>query len=310
LGCCTRRYPQFVPVHASAPIPSNDGGKPKSSTAFTQPHVDVQPHFAALSTKNPQGVHMSSSHDVIDYLDRRLEIHAFPDDPRAANGLQVQGSRTIQQVACAVDASETVVGRAVSEGADLLLVHHGLFWDPERRITGRRYRKLSQILTHGLWVYSAHLPLDAHLDVGNAAELLRAIGLSPSRPFGSWKGAEIGWGGEGHFATEAELAARLEGAVGGPVRILGGDETAPPNRIAVVTGAGASFLEEAQREGYDTLITGEAPHHAFNDAKELGIRLVLAGHDRTETFGVRALSKELAREFDLAWGFLDDPSGL
>jgi dinuclear metal center YbgI/SA1388 family protein len=272
--------------------------------------VDVLHCLHEISTNNSQGVHMSSAHDVIDYLDRRLDIHAFPDDPRAANGLQVQGSRPLRQVAGAVDASEAVVGRAIALGADLLLVHHGLFWDPERRITDRRYRKLAQIVTHGLWVYSAHLPLDAHREVGNAAELLRAIGLSPARPFGEWKGAKIGWGGEGPFASETELAARLEGAIGGPVRILGGDERTPPHRLAVVTGAGASFLEEARREGYDTLITGEAPHHAFNDARELGVRLVLAGHDRTETLGVQALSKEIAREFDLSWGFLDDPSGL
>lgn len=253
---------------------------------------------------------MTRSEEVIAYMDHRLATEAFNDDPRAWNGLQVEGRRELNRVACAVDASEVVLARAVAQNVDLLLVHHGLFWDPDRRITDRRLRKLQLALDHGLWVYSSHLPLDAHPELGNAAQLLLSIGIQPNEPFGSWKGQSLGWMGTGAFATPQALEVRLSEAVGDTVRTVWGPDGSAPETLAVVTGAGASFLEEARARGVDTLITGEAPHHAFFDARELGVRLVLAGHHRTETFGVRALAAEISTKFELEWSFFDDPSGL
>ncbi len=251
---------------------------------------------------------MASARDVIDYLDHLLGENAEVDHAGALNGLQVEGRARIEGVVTAVDASARVLERAAERGAGLVLVHHGLFWDPERRVTGRRHRKLATLLREEMALYSSHLPLDCHPEVGNAASLLRALGLEPEAPFGEWKGLHLGWTARTDEET-APLAARLSEAVGGPVQALSGGPDRV-HRIAVLTGAGASFLQEAAGAGVDLLITGEAPHHAAMDARELGVTLLLAGHYRTETFGVRAVGARLAQDFDLWHHFEDDPSGL
>jgi len=251
---------------------------------------------------------MTETKFVFAFLEELLGDEAETDYPGALNGIQVEGPDQIRKVGAAVDASETVIRRAVEESVDLLLVHHGLFWDPERRITGRRFRKLSALLEGRVALYSSHLPLDAHPEVGNSALLLRALGLEPATGFGHWKGSVLGWQAACNV-SRPELVEQVRGAVGGPVRLVdGGDNIV--RRVAVVTGAGASFLSEAVESGVDTLITGEAPHHAFHDARELGVNLILAGHYLTETLGVQAVAARLEAEFGLPWVFLDDPSGL
>jgi dinuclear metal center YbgI/SA1388 family protein len=251
---------------------------------------------------------MTESKFVFAFLEGLLGGDVETDYAGAVNGIQVEGPTQFRKVAAAVDASETVIARAVEESADLLLVHHGLFWDPERRITGRRFRKLAALLEGRVALYSSHLPLDAHPEVGNSAVLTRALGLEPGTGFGHWKGRTLGWQAHCNL-SRSELVERVGAVVGGPVRLLeGGNETV--RNVAVVTGAGASFLSEAVECGVDTLITGEAPHHAFQDARELGVNLILAGHYLTETWGVRAVAARLEEEFGLPWVFLDDPSGL
>lgn len=245
---------------------------------------------------------------VLGFLDELLGTSADVDYPGALNGLQVEGPAQVARVAVAVDASEEVIRGAAAAEAQLLLVHHGLFWDPERRVTGRRFRKLQALLAGGIGLYSSHLPLDRHPDVGNAALFLRRLGLDPARPFGIWKDLPVGWAADVEISLDA-LAARTTEIVQGGVRVIRGGPRSL-SRVAVVTGAGASFLEEAAREGVDALITGEAPHNAYQDARELGVNLVLAGHYRTETLGVKAVAERLEQEFGLPWVFLDDPSGL
>ncbi|TVP44356.1 MAG: Nif3-like dinuclear metal center hexameric protein [Gemmatimonadales bacterium] len=251
---------------------------------------------------------MIESKFVFAFLDGLLAEGAEQDYPGALNGLQVEGPEHVGRVGAAVDASENVIARAVEESVDLLLVHHGLFWDSERRITGRRFRKLDALIRGGIGVYSSHLPLDRHPEVGNSALLMRALGLEPAAEFGEWKGQTLGWQTSCDL-SRTTLGERLGDAVGGPVRVFdAGPDTV--RTLAVVTGAGASFLAEAAASGVDTLITGEAPHHAFHDARELGVNLMLAGHYLTETWGVRAVASRLEKEFGLPWVFLDDPSGL
>lgn len=249
---------------------------------------------------------------LVRYADDFLGLPGHPDYRTALNGLQVAGraDHPVARIAAAVDASEAVVDDAISRGADLLVVHHGLFWDGLRPVTGRRYRKLSQLLEAGLAVYSAHLPLDAHPEVGNCALLARALDLGIEGGFGRYEGITIGWRGafDAPLAPET-LEARVAKVVGGPARILGSG----PGEIrtaAVVTGGGGNFVAEAAEAGVDALVTGEGAHHTFVDAHELGIHVVLAGHYATETFGVKALSGHLAERFDLSWEFLDHPSGL
>ena len=114
---------------------------------------------------------------LVEYIDGYLGVSDFPDSPNAHNGLQVQGAAEVREISAAVDASEATINAAVERGSDLLLVHHGLFWDGKIPVTGRRFRKLSALLHNQLALYSVHLPLDAHPDVGNGAELARALGI-------------------------------------------------------------------------------------------------------------------------------------
>ena len=254
---------------------------------------------------------MAQLESLVAYADELLDVSTFPDYPVALNGLQMEGDgRPIERVVAAVDASEAVILDAVGRDADLLIAHHGLFWSGLRPITGRYHRKLRHLFESGLAVYAAHLPLDGHGELGNAALLARAIGVQPEAPFGSYKGRAIGCrAGLETASSPDDLAARVGEAVGGPVRLLGAGPDSVRS-IGIVTGAGAGFLEEAVALGLDAVITGEAAHHNFADAHELGIHLLLAGHYATETFGVRALAGHLADRFRLAVDFLDHPSGL
>jgi len=251
------------------------------------------------------------SESLFQYLDRYLGIAAHPDYARAFNGLQVQGADEVHRLVAAVDASEAAISAAAAKGADLLLVHHGLFWDGLVPVTGRRYRKLRLLLGHGMGLYSAHLPLDGHAEVGNCVLLARALELEPCGRFGAFQGADIGWWGTlaapeepDRFrvrVAEAVGGGRVHWVPGGPARI---------ERVGVVTGAGGSFLQEAAAAELDALVTGEGAHHHHHDAMEQGVHLFLAGHYATETFGVRALGAHVAERFGLEWEFLDQPTGL
>jgi len=246
---------------------------------------------------------------LVEYLDAFLSLEGHPDYRTALNGLQVQGGEEVHRVAAAVDTSEAVIRHATEAGADLLLVHHGLFWDGLRPLTGRRYRKVAALLEAGMGLYSAHLPLDAHGEVGNCVLLARALGLEVEGRFGTFEGTPIGWYGTPAEWGRSALMERCSEVLGGPVQLLdGGPETL--RRVAVITGGGGSFIEEAAAAGVDTLVTGEGSHHTFVDAHELGVNVLYGGHYRTETFGVKALAEHLAGVFDLEWEFLDHPSGL
>lgn len=246
---------------------------------------------------------------LLQYLDDYLDTRTHPDYPGALNGLQVGcGDEEVERIAAAVDASEETIAAAVREGVGLLLVHHGLFWNGPEPVTGRQFRRVAPLIGAGAALYSCHLPLDAHPEVGNCILLARRLGLEPDGRFGEYEGAPIGW--QGPLAVSRDdLAGRLKEAVQGPVHVLPGgpDEI---RRVAVVTGGGASFIQEAVAAGVDAFVTGEGPHHSYVDAMELGINVFYGGHYATETFGVRALAARLEARFDLAWTFLDFPSGL
>ena len=252
------------------------------------------------------------------FLDDYLAVKEVSDYPGALNGLQVEGPGPVRRVAVAVDASEAVIGKATKWRADLLLVHHGLFWDGLQPLVGRRFRKVQALVAGGTALYSAHLPLDAHTEVGNAAVLARKLGLSDLVPFGEYKGCAVGCAGivENGTATGnaagtpiADLEARLAAVLNGPVRTLpGGPDTIA--RVGVVTGGGASMLGEAAAKGLDALVTGEAQHHHAIDAAELGVTVVLGGHYATETWGVKATADTLQERFGVETMFVDSPTGL
>ncbi|HEX9937661.1 MAG TPA: Nif3-like dinuclear metal center hexameric protein [Longimicrobium sp.] len=246
--------------------------------------------------------------ELTTYLDGYLRVREVPDWSGALNGLQVDSPREIRRVACSVDAAQACIDRAVEWNADLLLVHHGLFWDGNVTVTGRRYRRLKAILDADLAVYAAHLPLDVHPEVGNNAVLARALGITPRGTFGEYKGTPVGVWGE-LDASRDELGARLAAALGAPVQLVpGGPERI--RRAGVITGGGADEIGAAVAAGLDAFVTGEARHHNFFDAEEGGINLLLGGHYATETWGVRALAEHLAERFGVEWTFIDHPTGL
>jgi dinuclear metal center YbgI/SA1388 family protein len=244
---------------------------------------------------------------ILQYLDGYLGVTAYPDYPNALNGLQVEGPREVTHLCTAVDASEAAITEAVRRNAHLLMVHHGLFWDGLRPLTGRRHRKVAHLIRGELGVYSIHLPLDAHAEIGNCILLTRALGISPVGRFGAYKGAELGWWGESNLERK-QLVERAQVVLDGPVELLahGPERT---ERVGVVTGSGGSLVEEAARLGLDTLVTGEGSHHVAIDAAELGINIVYGGHYATETFGIRALGEHLAERFGLEQEFLNLPTG-
>jgi dinuclear metal center YbgI/SA1388 family protein len=190
-----------------------------------------------------------------------------------------------------------------------LLVHHGLFWDGLRPLTGRSFRRVEALIRGEVALYSSHLPLDAHPELGNGILLARRLGVEAPVPFGRAKGVHTGWLGSVPEEGRRSFQARIASAVDGPVKVIpGGPETL--RRVAVVTGAAGSLVEEAAASGADALVTGEGGHQTFGAAMELGINLFYAGHYATETFGVEALAGRLEQEFGVPWVFLHDPSGL
>lgn len=242
------------------------------------------------------------------HCDRLLRTAAIADYDGAHNGLQVENRGGVRRLAAAVDASLATVRLAVEAKADLLLVHHGLFWSPRHPWTGRNHELLRLLLENNLAVYSSHLPLDAHPKLGNNAQLCAALGLKPRRPFFACKGQPIGFETENRVSRN-ELAGRLERALGGSVKLVPGGP-ALCRRIGVVSGGAGNELKQAADAGLDTFIAGEGAHWTYGMAEELGLNVLYGGHYATETFGVKALAAHLARKFRLPWTFLDHPTGL
>ena len=245
---------------------------------------------------------------VVEHLDGYLRIAEVPDYPTALNGLQVENGGEVTRVAVAVDAVQATIDAAVALGADLLIVHHGLFWDGNQPLTGRRFHRVRALLDAGIAVYSAHLPLDVHPEVGNNVLLARALGIVPDGTVGSYKGQPVGVAGRLEMRREA-LVARLDELLGGRVKLIpGGPERTA--RVGVITGGGAGEIEAVRAAGIDTFITGEGAHHTYFQAEEGGMNLLLGGHYATETWGVKALGAHLQDRFGLPWSFIDHPTGL
>ncbi|NIR44070.1 MAG: Nif3-like dinuclear metal center hexameric protein [Gemmatimonadetes bacterium] len=246
---------------------------------------------------------------LVAYLDGYLNIADYSDAPGAHNGLQVENNGRVSNVVACTDACQATIDAAVELGADLMIVHHGLFWGPGvTPLTGRAYRRIKPLIEHDIAVYSSHIPLDAHLEVGNNAELARGIGLQELKPFGEYEGREIGYRG----ATEAdrqEVERRLAELLGvDPFVIPGGPERV--SQVGVVTGGAGGLIGQARDAGLDTFITGEGAHYTYFDAEEWGINVFYAGHYATETLGVKALAAHVAERFALEWRFVDHPTGL
>ena len=242
------------------------------------------------------------------HLDRFLRISEIPD--ASPNGLQVQGAARVKLVACAVDASLQTITAATRAGAQMLIVHHGLWWGKHEQIVGNLHGRVAALIRSDLSLYAAHLPLDCHPEVGNNVELARLLGARVERTFASYRGIDVG--------VIATLPRTLKRAafvakVGGkleckPSLLAFGPESV--KRIGIVSGNGAAATEEAARAGCDALLTGETSHSAFHPAREAGINLVFAGHYATETVGLRALDRHLRTRFGVKGTFIHAATGL
>ncbi len=257
---------------------------------------------------------MASLAQLADYLDRTLDIANVPDYPSAVNGVQLANVGDIEHVATAVDFSSATVAGTVESGARMLLVHHGMFWGSAQPITGHRHERLRALITNDVAVYSAHLPLDIHPQLGNNRLLAQRLGLTPSGGFARYQNIDVGLSGTSEVPT-----ARLVQSAGELAREFGGvlvttpfenDRTTRAWGICTGAGADSSTLREAVQRGLDTLIVGEGPHHTAVEARELGIVVLYAGHYATETLGVRALGDVLAARFNVTTTFIDAPTGL
>jgi dinuclear metal center YbgI/SA1388 family protein len=250
----------------------------------------------------------STSDQLVSYLDLYLQVRELPDSERALNGLQVENSGKLSRILCAVDACDAAIAAAAARGADFMVVHHGLFWKGLRPITGRLGRKVRTLVAHDIALYSAHIPLDCHPEVGNNAVLAADLGLEGVRSFGRYRDIEIGAMGGLDLPLDA-LVERVRDRLGSSPRVIG-KGPARTKQVAVVTGGGAELIAEAHERGIDTFITGEGPHHSFHDAEEWGINVIFAGHYATETVGVQALGEHLRDRFGLPFEFFDHPTGL
>ncbi len=251
---------------------------------------------------------MARLDEIVEFLDSELKIAEVPDYSAAMNGLQLQNAGSVQKVVAAVDASLPVIQKAVSLGADLLVVHHGMFWQGAQKVTGAVYEKLKLAIEHGLAIYSAHIPLDVHPKWGNNVQLAQAIGMDDPEPFFDWKGIQLGLC-QKMTKSRQELLQSLTQAVGSPVHLCsaGSDEVGV---VGIITGGAGSEVASVAQCGIQTFITGEGPHWSYPLAEELQVNLFYAGHYATETFGVKVLTSELAHRFDIVSDFIDHPTGL
>jgi dinuclear metal center YbgI/SA1388 family protein len=252
---------------------------------------------------------MADLREMVEFLDGYLDVAGIPDYPGAWNGLQVDCRSPIDTVRVATDACQATIDAAARDGAQLLLVHHGLFWGEPLPITGRTYRRLKALMDADVALYSVHLPLDVHPEVGNGALLARRLDLVVEGRFGQWNGLDgLGVWAAADVSLE-ELVGRVHSACGSaPTVIPGGPGHV--RRVGVATGGAGSLIPQAHAEGLDTFITGEGSHHTFHEATELGLNVIYAGHYATETAGVQALGKLLAERYGVDCAFIDHPTGL
>lgn len=243
-----------------------------------------------------------------EYCDRLLRTSEINDYDGAVNGLQVESSGRVTRIAAAVDATLPTVKLATAQKADLLLVHHGLFWSLTHPWTGKRYDLIRKLIENDLAVYSSHLPLDLHPRFGNNAQLATALKFKQLEPFFFDKGQSIGLQTRTKIARD-QLGQNLHAILGRAPTVLPGGP-AVCRRIGIVTGGAGSHLKTAAIEGVDTFITGEGPHWTYALAEELGINVFYGGHYATETFGVKALAKHLSQKFKVDWCFIHYPTGL
>jgi dinuclear metal center YbgI/SA1388 family protein len=237
--------------------------------------------------------------EIVRYADELLETHRWPE--YGLPGLQVLGADEVTKIACGVSCSKELFERAAAAGAQLVIVHHGMFWRNEPlRIDRRQRGRLEELFRADLSLLAYHLALDAHPEIGNNALLASELELDVQRPF-----AEVGQGGTLSEPRPLDaVVERIREAVGGREPLVFAHGPEQIRRIAICSGASGPEVIQAAHEGYDLFLTGEPEEPSLQSARELGIHFVAAGHDATERLGVQALAQRLGDRFGLEWEFI------
>ena len=244
---------------------------------------------------------MPTLNDLVAYCDKRTRREAFKDAPGAFNGLQLANDGRVTRIGAAVDAGLVPFQLAVDSGIDYLVVHHGMYWDMPRPLTGPVYERVSTLVRGNCALYSSHLPLDSHPKIGNNAVLASQLGLRRARGFVANEGGHVGCIAPCR-ASRAALKRRLESLYPRVVAIEFGPQR--PAHVAFCSGSGNGAMASLLEEGVDTLVTGELREEWFNVAQERNLNLYLCGHYATEVHGVMALAAELSAKFGLPWEFI------
>jgi len=242
---------------------------------------------------------MARRDDIVSFANGLLEVEKWQEF--GAVGLQVVGADEVTRIVCGVSSSLELFEHAARARAELVLVHHGLFWRTEPLVVDRRLRgRLAALFATDISLVAYHLALDAHPELGNSAQLARRLDIEPERSFGG-----VGVGGSlGSPVSIEELAARVREVVQREPLVFAEGHTRI-ERVAVSTGAAGYDLITAAREGYDCFVTGEPEEPSLHAARELGIHLIAAGHYATERFGVQALAARIGETFDIPWEFIE-----
>ena len=236
--------------------------------------------------------------ELVKYLNKLLDVYNYND--YGPNGLQVEGKEDIKKIAYAVSATKDSIEKAVSLGADALIVHHGLFWKfhGPRTVTGAFAGRVKPLIWNEINLLGYHLPLDAHIDFGNAASIAHKLELEDLQPFGDHKGSPTGVRGKFNSKlTVNALQSKLEKLLSHKVIVASENEEAPIGSMGIITGGANSDWIQAQRLGLDAYLTGEISEHDWHEAKEGGVHYFAGGHNATEQFGVQSLLEHLHQKF-------------
>lgn len=244
---------------------------------------------------------MITRQDMLQAFDALLQPERFKD--YGPNGLQVEGKSEIRRIVSGVTASRALIEAAIEAGADAIFVHHGLFWrGMDGRITGWLKERIRLLLAHDINLFAYHLPLDAHAELGNNAQLGARLGVQGQAAFGD---QNLGWLADVDFADAAALAGHVQSVLGRKVTLAGVQEHKPIRRLAWCTGGAQGFFESAIAAGADAYITGEISEPQMHLAQEMGVSFIAAGHHATERYGAPAVAAHVARECGLEHRFID-----
>ncbi|MFH1098257.1 MAG: Nif3-like dinuclear metal center hexameric protein [Candidatus Desantisbacteria bacterium] len=251
---------------------------------------------------------MAQLSNICQFLDKELKISEIQD--ASQNGLQVEGKQEVKKMIFAVDASLNTFEEAHKRKADMVIVHHGLFWDKPQSLTGILYQRLHVLFKHQISLYAAHLPVDIHPKLGHNAQLMNFFVTKKRETFGNYHGVDIGFLGFLHRETTLPaVVTKLEESLNTKCQVLAfGREKI--KTIAVVSGGAAELAAEAVDKKVDLFITGESKLSSYYIAKEGKINVIFAGHYATETLGMQALSIVINEQFGVECEFVDLPTGM